>query len=428
MKNNNINANKCEVKFNKFTKELTAGYNKVATKNIQELLLGIAKSESVLLSGICRAALKTSNIRKSVERFSRNLSAINYENLKNNAAKIVGKILPQNKIYLVDDTEIIKPLAKKMEGLALVTDGSDDHKLKPGYWINEIVALDKNHQPVSVSSQLYSAKEEGFLSANNVTQTAIKNVVKRLGKGLFVFDRGFDGLRMHEFMAQEGLEYMVRANVERHFLVNGNEINIEKASCLGSKNYALDIKFQGQKPKKLKVSFAKISLIKLKKVELTLVTIKGLGNENTTPLYIITNQNIIGKETCLRVAKTYLSRWKIEEYFKFKKQSYGLEKIQLKSLQALKNLNLLLSTTISFLAILGNSAIKNNLLQLAKAPTKKVAFIYYRLALGFSALTTNLKLITQKPKTNSFRHIPKQRDFFYHLRYDKTWKKNTQPA
>ena len=45
------------------------------------------------------------------------------------------------------------------------------------------------------------------------------------------------------------------------------------------------------------------------------------------------------KKLCHIIAKVYLLRWRIEEYFKFKKQQFELEDLRVMSLQSIRSLN-----------------------------------------------------------------------------------------
>ena len=49
--------------------------------------------------------------------------------------------------------------------------------------------------------------------------------------------------------------------------------------------------------------------------------------------------------------KVYLMRWRIEEYFKFKKQQFELEDLRVMSLQSIRNLNLLATLAAGYIAL-----------------------------------------------------------------------------
>jgi len=71
--------------------------------------------------------------------------------------------------------------------------------------------------------------------------------------------------------------------------------------------------------RKVKFSYAPIKLPALKNKDLTLVIIHGRGKE---PMMLITNIKPKAKKLTLAILKAYIKRWKIEEYFRFKKQQF----------------------------------------------------------------------------------------------------------
>ncbi len=77
-----------------------------------------------------------------------------------------------------------------------------------------------------------------------------------------------------------------------------------------------------------------------------MVVIAGFGQE---PLLLLTNLSAVRDSASLWwIAQIYLTRWKIEETFRFVKQSYQLEDIQVMRYQRLKNLVLLMTAAAYF--------------------------------------------------------------------------------
>ena len=95
-----------------------------------------------MLSEIARNSIEKVGVKKSVERFSRRLNLFKTEKVWHNYCKKLKDDIGEKPLYIMDDTEIVKPLAKQMEGLSLVRDGSDD-KIKKGYFVNEMLPLTK---------------------------------------------------------------------------------------------------------------------------------------------------------------------------------------------------------------------------------------------------------------------------------------------
>ena len=60
-------------------------------------------------------------------------------------------------------------------------------------------------------------------------------------------------------------------------------------------------------------------------------------------MMLATNKEIKSKDDIIRVARTYFSRWKIEEYFRCKKQMFQFENFRVRRLKAINALNFYIS-------------------------------------------------------------------------------------
>lgn len=100
-----------------------------------------------------------------------------------------------------------------------------------------------------------------------------------------------------------------------------------------------------------KISFIPVSLCEFPARELVLVAVYGLGKQ---PMLLTNLENAEKKKLCLITAKAYLMRWRIEEYFKFKKQQYKLEDFRVLSLQSIGNINLLATFVSGYIGIMGS--------------------------------------------------------------------------
>ena len=83
--------------------------------------------------------------------------------------------------------------------------------------------------------------------------------------------------------------------------------------------------------------------------QLWLVVIAGFGE---APLMLPTNLPIAAKDSqsLWWIVQIYVTRWKIEETFRFIKQSYHLEDIRVMKYQRLKNLVILVTAVAYFAA------------------------------------------------------------------------------
>ena len=66
-------------------------------------------------------------------------------------------------------------------------------------------------------------------------------------------------------------------------------------------------------------------------------------------MMLATNKEIKSKEDVIKVAKTYFSRWRIEEYFRCKKQIFQFENFQVRKLAAINALNFYITLCMAFL-------------------------------------------------------------------------------
>lgn len=112
-------------------------------------------------------------------------------------------------------------------------------------------------------------------------------------------------------------------------------------------------------------------------------------------MMLATNKEIRSKEDVIKVAKTYFSRWRIEEYFRCKKQMFRFENFRVRKLSAINALNFYITLCMAFLAHISmksvTNALKVSIIQTADPIKEKVYFSYYRLAKGISGILSYAK-------------------------------------
>ena len=99
------------------------------------------------------------------------------------------------------------------------------------------------------------------------------------------------------------------------------------------------------------ISYTTVQLSKIKDKDLNLVIIYRKDEEND-PMYLLTDLSIKTKDDVEKIARIYMLRWRIEEYFKSKKQNYDFENFRLRNLKAINNLNLILTCVMLHLGTL----------------------------------------------------------------------------
>ena len=75
----------------------------------------------------------------------------------------------------------------------------------------------------------------------------------------------------------------------------------------------------------------------------------GFGEE---PMLLLSSLKMQEKKKlCHIITKVYLLRWRIEEYFRFKKQQFELEDLRVMSLQSIRNLNLFATLAAAYISL-----------------------------------------------------------------------------
>lgn len=133
------------------------------------------------------------------------------------------------------------------------------------------------------------------------------------------------------------------------------------------------------------------------------------------PMMLVTNQAISFKEDVIKVAKMYFSRWRIEEYFRCKKQKFQFENFRVRKLASINALNFYITTAMAFLALISmkseTNKLKTAILERANPIRKKVYFYYYRFSSGIAGILAFAKegirgwFKTKRPRYRQLRFV-----------------------
>lgn len=351
---NNFTTNTYQMKREivKFSNKLCKNSNQSESKFVTDMIYGISKSKDILLSSI--AGELNENIKKAytIDRLSENLCCSLNETIDNNYCDLVMDSLGDNPVFLIDDSDIVKPKGKTFEDLGIVRDGSSEKKeYKNGYHHTEIVGLTENmKQPISVFSKVHSS-----------TSKDSKEIFR------------------HYFEKQQ--YFVIRLKENRKVYLNHKTYKITTIRDSRKRKIKIKLMFQGEE-KECYASVLKVQ-ITAKKKWINLVLVYGLGE---TPMMLASNIPIKSKEDVIKIVRCYLNRWRIEEYFKFKKQEYKFENFRVRTLKAINNLNKLLSYTIGLIGILSEKINKrdfvNKIIKESKSLKDNVYLWFYQLARG----------------------------------------------
>ena len=370
-----------------FSNKICKNSNKTQSKFVTDMTYGIAKSKDILLSSISSAL--NENVKKinTIDRLSCNLNSSLASSIDDNYCNLVMDSFGNNPVFLLDDSDVIKPKGSKFQDLGIVRDGSSDDKhYEKGYHITEIVGLTENiKQPISIFSKIHSSTSNEFLSANGMTFEALNKVVSLLNerkiKGIFVNDRGYDNNRIFNYYFDNKQYFVIRATEHRKVYWHNRWHKITTIRDSKKGKIKLNLMFQGE-TKECYVSILKVQ-ITAKKKWLNLILLYGLSD---TPMMLLSNIPVKCKDDVIKIARCYMNRWRIEEYFKFKKQEYNFENFRVRSFRSINNLNTLLTYVIGLIGLLSEKMKKSifvkTIINESKSLKSNVIMWFYQISRG----------------------------------------------
>ena len=358
---NNFTTNTYEMKREilNFSKKLSKGLNNPTTKFVMDMQYGLSKGGSCLVSNIARSLDENIKLNYTIERLCDNLSNL-YEEEKemlwNNYLNEVKKNIDnENAVVLFDDSDINKEYSKKLEDLDRVIDGSSqDKKIVNGYHVCEATVLTKRQkQPISIYSKIYSCKSKGFISKNTYTLESIKAAKTLIGNDLIgIFDRGYDDNKIFKYMSDNKHKFVVRLDDARTLIFKGKRRSVDQVAQSRKGKISMKALFDNNEEYELMLSYTK-AILPANKKEYNLVIVYGLSDKH--PMKLLTNIDIKNKDDVIKVVRLYLSRWRIEEHFRGKKQEYDFENMRVRTLESMNNLNMMLTIHLGHIAILADN-------------------------------------------------------------------------
>jgi hypothetical protein len=328
-----------------FGKSICRDEKKVTTNFVQDMLFGMMTARDVKLTKIGTALCEDCPLKSTVERLYRNPGNLDPENIRHAYMEKVVRKCREDSVLIVDGGDIAKPYGSKFEGLGLVHDGSSGEIVK-GFPMVGMLALTRDKLPLPVYEQIFSRENEDYLSDNAETFKALDYAKKWFSnENIRVFDRGYDSSIVTRELIESGVKFIVRAVGKRKVLHGGESLSILDISKKFKGKYRMDFEKKGGLKAACKIW---ITPIEMDGERLNLVICNGFGEK---PLMLITNVFSDDAKICATIVKCYLMRWKIEEFYRFKKETFGFEDIRVMSLKSMNNLNHLLNCLIGFLSM-----------------------------------------------------------------------------
>jgi hypothetical protein len=338
----------------KFSSELCEGLTRPLAGFVSQMLFGIQSSQDVKLSNISRSLQEKIALIRTEKRLSRNLKSAELEKeLTPQLVRMGSSRIQPNTVLALDLSDIRKEYAQKMENLATVRDGSTG-ELHQGYWLCDVTGAEVNgSEIVPLYQKLYSAEAKDFTSENAEVLAAVDLIrTHTQGRGIWTIDRGGDRKKLLEPLLDRGERFVIRSTGKRT-VIDRRKLQGSVAEVAGRcrlRHQARVIKIQDGKEKAYDLRYgAEPIRLPGRAEQLWLVVIDGFGE---APLMLLTDVPIGAKDSqsLWWIVQIYLTRWKIEETFRFIKQSYNLEDIRVMKYQRLKNLVILVTAVAYFAA------------------------------------------------------------------------------
>lgn len=377
-----------------FSNKISRKLPKPERKFMADMNYGILASGSCLLTDIVDQLHEPSRKINIVDRLSRHLAKGIPKDALNSYLTQVRKWCPDQPVIHIDDSDVVKPDGYKFESLGWVRDGSEStvtkNVYKKGYHVTEATVLTGSNHPVSIFSEIHSSKEKDFTSINDVTFSAMERAAALFKKASFIMDRGYDDNKMFLKLDSMGQDYVIRLTSKRKLLYHNKWVPATELRNRRKGKVKLPLFYKGRVHDAY-LSHVKVQITASRK-EIYLVLVYGITDH---PMMLATNRDIRSKDDVIEVAKLYFSRWKIEEYFRCKKQMFRFENFRVRKLKAVNALNFHLTLCMAFLNHISmkseSNVLKAAIIQTADPIKERVAFSYYRLAKGTSGILSYAK-------------------------------------
>ena len=377
-----------------FSNKISKHLSKPDKKFSADMIYGMLASKSCMLTDIVEQLHENTKKINSVERLSRHLEKGISQKATVSYLQTIKKWVPDEPVIHIDDSDVTKPDGYKFEALGIVRDGSEStstkNVYKKGYHVTEACVLTKSNHPVSIFSRIHSSSEKDYKSANAITFEAMEQGAALFEKATFAMDRGYDDNKMFLKMEELKQDYVIRLKSNRKLLYHNKWTMATELRNRRKGKVKTSVYYKG-KEHEAYLSHVKVQITASRK-DIYLVLVYGITEH---PMMLAINKEIKSKEDVIKVARIYFSRWKIEEYFRCKKQMFQFENFRIRKLVSINALNFYITLCMAFLAHISMKPETNALKVLIRQkadPIKEIAyFCYYRVAKGISGILSYAK-------------------------------------
>lgn len=395
MKNIALNkeAFRTKEQLNRYCTMISSKMKAAEQRIVKEISYGVIATGSSQLSDIARCLNEEHGIASVENRLSENLKRKDMaEELETRVMKKLKPEITKNDVIAIDGSDIIKPRAQKMEGLAKVHDGSA-HEIEKGYPILTAALVKPTRDEVSsITTRLYSRNEKGFVSDNDEFEKLSDKIMEHCGiDATYALDRGFCSKERLQYLNNKGIRFVVRATERTITTMNGKNVSLTKWAKQQSLPYSIELTRirDGLEERKRAWYTANTILIDGKKYGIVVMKIEG--HEVCVFLSNIAVGNKKWATYGTEIIRIYGCRWSVEEKIRFEKTAFGLEKIRLHKLRQLKNFVAIMNIASTFVAHLGFFRVKLKVMarkvrDVGKPFRPDVRFVHYQIIQGLREL------------------------------------------
>lgn len=275
---------------------------------------------------------------------------------------------------ILDGMELRRAGAEAQEDLMQVRDL--DGRLVNGYRSFNVLGMGADGERGLLYHRLFSSEEHGFCSENTEWRRALAETEACLagygGAKTWVLDRGFDNDDVWWWIWNHSESHVVwrakhlgrviqwrtpEGRWEERYL----EATFDHLQRLATVETTLRVRLRGQKRAKRQSVLVDIAAVPVRvyapgdksRTKDVWCVQAAVRNARQAPWYLLTDWPVTDEASALRIFHFYRKRWAVEDTFKFIKSAFGIEKVQMLKLHAVRTLVALAWVAAGFLFHLG---------------------------------------------------------------------------
>ena len=373
-------------------------------KFLRDGLIGLIRAGKPIVCQMARKLAKQAKFFACRGRLESNLNRQSDfdEKLKAALPDIWLPMINDDTPIILDLSDLGKPLAKKMDYLATVRDGSTG-KLVNGYWLVELYASVSRKNPIPILLEPFSHEQPFCRGQNPVIIEAVQQVFRQTnGRGVLVIDRGGDARTLLSDWLDNKFRFVVRLRGDRDLMLY--------YKALGGVADTLEVQDRGQwvrvnarhlaettptphrawrvvkRRGKPVLRFSQVGwvTVRLPKRDEILTMVVARSPDHDVPFMLLANLPVQSADDARSVLRYYARRWECEEGIRFLKSEVNLEQIRTFNWTAICRLVLLAVLVMIYLTWLleRHPNLAQRLIRFGQPLPDKPDFLLYRLLTG----------------------------------------------